>query len=130
MPQTRAGANTIPDKSTPLQTDINTNMATDPETTLKAILDMVRNTNSTVTMMETRLKRLEEESNPEINCISTQLTELTTSVNAYTDQISKLETTVTTQQQVNTDLTAKVQDLECQNRIHNLIVEGIPERRM
>ena len=53
MSQTRAGKNKIPDKNTPSQADINTNMAADSEPTLKAIIDMVKNTNGTVTMMET-----------------------------------------------------------------------------
>ena len=102
-------------------------MVENQEPTLKAIFDMAKNTNNTVTTMETRLKRLEEEGNAEINQISTKLTELTTSVNTYTDQITKLEATVHIQKETINDLTAKVQDLEWQNRIHNLIVEGIPE---
>ena len=127
MPTTLTGAKSITDITDILQPNANTNMVADQEPTLKAIFDMVKNTNLTVTTMETRLKRLEEEGNPEINRLSTQMTELTTSVNAYTDQITKLEATITDQKQTIHKLTDKVQELERQNRIHNLIVEGIPE---
>ena len=127
MPRTRTGAKSITENLENIQPSADINMAADDQPTLKAIFDMVKTTNNTVTTMEQRLKRLEEEGNPEINRISNQLTELTTSVNTYTDQITKLEATVNTQQRTINDLTDKVQDLEQRNRIHNLIVEGVPE---
>ena len=127
MPTTRTGATSITEKTDTPQPNQETNMAAEPEPTLKAIFDRVKNTNNTVTTMESRLKRLEEEGNPEITRISTQLTDLTTSVNTYTDQITKLEATVTAQKATMNELSVKVQGLERQNRVHNLIIEGIPE---
>ena len=102
-------------------------MAAETEPTLKAIFDMVKSTNNTVTSMEICLKRLEEEGNPAIKKISTQLTDLTTNVTAYTDQIATLEATVTTPKQEIIELSSKVTELEKLKRVHNLIVEGIPE---
>ena len=127
MPKTRTGANTIQERDDISKNPENTNMAAEAEPTLKDIFDMVKCTNSTVTSMEIRLKRLEEEGNPEIKKISTQLTDLTTNVTAYTDQIATLEATVTTQKQEIINLSSKVSELEKLKRIHNLIVEGIPE---
>ena len=105
----------------------NTNMVAETEPTLKAIFNMVKSTNNTVTSMEIRLKGLEEEGNPEIKKILTQLTDLTTNVTAYTDQIATLEATVTTQKQEIIELSIKVTELEKLKGVNNLIVEGIPE---
>ena len=127
MPKTRSGANATPETSDSTENLDNTNMAAENEPTLKAIFDMVKSTNNTVTSMEIRLKRLEEEGNPEIKKISTQLDDLTTNVTVYTDQIASLEATVTTQKQEIVELSSKVSELEKQRRVHNLIVEGIPE---
>ena len=112
MPKTRSGANATPGISDSTENLDNTNMAAENEPTLKAIFDIVKSTNNTVTSMEIRLKRLEEEGNPEIKKISTQLDDLTTNVTVYTDQIASLEATVTTQKQEIVELSSKVSELE------------------
>ena len=96
MPNTRLGAKSAKNNPESTTATSKENMAAEAEDqpTLKAIFDMVKKTNTTVTTMEIRLKRLEEEGHPEITKLSTQINELTTSVNTYTDQITTLETTV------------------------------------
>ena len=127
MPKTRTGEKTTPETSDKSENLDITNMAAENEPTLKAIFDIVKSTNNTVTSMEIRLKRLEEEGNPEIKKISTQISEQTTNITVYTDQIASLEATVTTQKQEIIELSSKVSELEKLRRVHNLIVEGIPE---
>ena len=129
MPNTRLGAKSAKNNPESTTATSKENMAAEAEDqpTLKAIFDMVKKTNTTVTTMEIRLKRLGEEGHPEITKLSTQINELTTSVNTYTDQITTLETTVKEQNSTIQALTVKVHELERVNRVHNLILEGIPE---
>ena len=112
MPETRGGAKSTLKDPTTTEVNTNTNMAADAEPTLKAIFDMVKNTNTTVTTMEVRLKHLEEEGHPEIKKLSTQIADLTTSVNNYTDQVTTLEATVNEQKSTIKTLTGKVESLE------------------
>ena len=128
MPETRGGAKSTPEDTTNTEKPTESIMAAEAEPTLKAIFDMVKNTNATVTTMETRLKHLEEEGHPEIKKLSDRIANLTTSVNNYTDQIATLETTVKEQNTTIKALTGRVEDLERERRAHNLILEGIPEK--
>ena len=126
MPITRTGATSIKGKVNPPEDITTTKMADNTnEPSLREIFDMVKNTNDSVTSMEQRLKRLEEEGNPELKKMSDEMTKLTTSINGYTDQITELEATVKTQKVTIHELTEKINDLETLNRSHNLIVEGI-----
>ena len=77
--------------------------------------------------METRLKRLEEEGNPEMKKLTDKIDQLTTSVNEYTDQIRVLEATVSAQEVIITTLTDKVEELEHRHKVHNLVIEGVSE---
>ena len=127
MPQTRAGAKTTDTSSDITKSLDQTNMAAEKEPTLKDIFEMVKNTNTTVNAMETRLKHLEDDGNQEIKKISIQIQSLTANVNLYTDQITQLETTVNEQKVIIDTMAIKLQEMEIQRRAHNLIIEGIDE---